>query len=499
MERVREILRQHELGLNQRSIGRATGVSRSVVQEYLRRALQHGVTYAIAKSLTDEELRGALGKKTPGRQRAAEVEPPDFGRIHTELTTRKGVTLELLWHEWNHRDGGGYSYSTFCRRHREYARAGALVMRQDYEPGERMLTDYAGLSMSYTDAQSGEPRIAQIFVAVLGFSNLTYVEATESQKILCWINSHIRACDFFGGVTKAIYTDNLKAGVTKSDRYEPEIQRTFQDFGAHYSTTIFAVRVKQPRDKAKVEKAVQDVERRVLAPLRDVAFTSIGEINAAVSPLLAQHNSHLMRDYGASRIDLYTKAERQHLRPLPSLPFEVATWKQARVAPDYHIEFERHYYSVPYYHVRKEVLVKVTEHLIEVFLGNERIASHAKSSLPYRSTTVPMHMPPAHQAVKSWTAASFVEWAQSVGSQTLEFVTHLLTLPQFKEQSYRSILGLTRLHTKYGSSAFEEAVASALKKRLYSQRAVREILERSLPLSSTDESHENIRGEGYYH
>ncbi len=382
MDRVRQILRLKELGFNQRAIHRATGIARSSVQEYLRVAELHELSHEKAASLGDDELKSLLCKKTPGRIRKDATAAPDFTAVHQELTSRKGVTLELLWKEWNESAGGGYSYSTFCRRYHEHAQKHSVVMRSDYEPGEKLLSDYAGETLSYWDFQGNQFKV-EIFVATLGFSNRIYAEATESQKLAHWVNSHIRAFSYFGGVTAAIVIDNLKSGVTKCHRYEPDINRTFEEFGAHYSTTIFPVRSAKPRDKAKVEKAVQEVERQLLAPLRHVRFSSIEEINTALSPLLEALNSRTMKDYGISRNELFEKAEKTALKPLPALQFVVADWKRARVGIDYHIQIEYHYYSVPYYHIKKEVLIKSTEKLIEVFLNNERIASHVRSSIPY--------------------------------------------------------------------------------------------------------------------
>lgn len=505
MDRVRQILRLKELGFNQRAIHRATGVARSSVQEYLRVAELHELTHEQAIALGDAELKSLLRKKTPGRIRKHAPADPDFVQVHAELTSRKGVTLELLWKEWNQSFGGGYSYSTFCRRYHEHAQKHSVVMRSEYEPGDKLLSDYAGETLSYWDFQ-GNQHTVEIFVAVLGMSNRTYAEATESQKLTHWVNSHIRAFSYFGGVTSAVVIDNLKSGVTKCHRYEPDINRTFEEFGTHYGTTIFPVRAAKPRDKAKVEKAVQEVERQLLAPLRHVRFSSIEEINSAISPLLEALNSRTMKDYGVSRNELFDKAEKAALKPLPALPFVVADWKRARVAIDYHIQVDYHYYSVPYYHVKKEVLIKSTEKLIEIFLNNERIASHARSSIPYRFSTLEAHMPPAHLAVKGWTADNFQRWATTVGAATELLVKAILTAPRYKEQSFRSILGIQRLERTHGKHLLEKAALIAVERRHHSQRAVRQILEvlaaKEVSVKPTDSSpvtHANLRGSSYYH
>lgn len=507
MENVRQVLRLSELGFNQRAIARSTGVARSSLQEYLRTAQMEGITYERAALMTDPELREAFKKQRPGRYRV-EVTDPDFERVHKGMMSRKGVTLELLWKEWRATGNGGYSYSTFCRRYHEHIKHSQVVMRQAYTPGELLLSDYTGATLSYWE-RDGKEHVVQIFVACLGFSNLIYVEASRSQTVADWINSHIRAFSYYGGTTSAVVIDNLKAGVTKSDRYEPDINKTFQEFGAHYTTTIFPVRARKPRDKAKVEQAVQQVERDVLAPLRNRRFISLEEINVAIAELLEQLNSRTMKDYGMSRRELFTSAEKETLQPLPVLPFIVASWKRARVGMDYHIEFQRHRYSVPYYLARKEVLVKSTEKLVEVFCDSERVASHRRSHKPYEFSTIEAHMPPQHLAVRSWTEENFVAWAKSVGEQMQLLVRRVLETPCFRQQSYRSILGIQRVSVKAGTPLAEAAATRANERGVKSARAFKQILEalvgKHIEASEVKDSldicqpHDNIRGASYYH
>lgn len=497
MDRVREILRLAEGGHSQREIHRATKVARSCIQEYLRGAKLHELTHQRAKELSDSELKALLRKKTPGRP-VKRVQEPDFEKVRSEYQSRKGVTLELLWQEWVAETGGGYGYSTFCRRYEAWGIALKVTLRRDYEPGELMLSDFTGEKLCYFE--KGEQREAEIFVSVLGLSNRIYAEALPSQQLLPWIGAHSRAFTFFGGVTEAVVIDNLKSGVKKSCRYEPEINRSFQDFAEHYSTTVFPARPNEPRDKSKVENAVQQVERWLLAPLRHVRFNSLAELNAALREKLVELNSREMREYKMSRDEFFTNAEAQSLRALPALSFCAAEWKRARVNLDYHVDVARHWYSVPYILARQEVWVKASERLVEVFFENERVASHQRSCVPHRHTTVPEHMPPHHQAVRSWTADNFKTWASSVGAHTVRLVELLLAAPRYKELAFRSILGLQRLERKYGKTAFEAACGVAVKKNIASQRFVRSVLEQagSTPLK-VSVAHQNIRGPKYFH
>lgn len=507
MEKVRKILRLWEQGFNQRAIARATEVARSSLQEYLRTAEVEGITYERARLMTDPELQAAFKRQRPGRSRV-EVADPDFERVHKEMMSRKGVTLELLWKEWRATSAGEYSYSTFCRRYHEHIKHTQVVMRQAYTPGEMLLSDYTGATLSYWESDNKEHKV-QIFVACLGFSNFIYAEASRSQMVADWINSHIRAFSHCGGVTSAVVIDNLKAGVTKSDRYEPDINKTFQEFGEHYTTTVFPVRAKKPRDKAKVEQAVQQVERDILAPLRHRRFTSLEEINVAIAELLELLNSRTMKDYGMSRKELFTSAEKSALKPLPALPFVVASWKRARVGMDYHIEFQRHRYSVPYYLARKEVMIKSTEKLIEVFCDNERVASHRRSHKAFDFSTIEAHMPPQHLAVKSWTEENFVAWSQTIGEQMQLLVRRILETPCFRQHSYRSILGIQRVSDKVDVTIVEAAATRANERGITSSRAFTQILEvlvgKHVAVSTGKDAvdvcqpHDNIRGGSYYH
>jgi transposase len=497
MERVREILRLKEAGYAQREIHRFIGVARSTIQEYLRTAAQHGLSYEKARALKDDELQALLCKKTPGRSRR-EVLEPDYSQIHAEYLSRKGVTLELLWQEWVSSTGGGYSYSTFNRRYREWAHTRSVTLRHEYRGGEKLFTDYAGERLSYWD-EAGVEQPVEIFVAVLAASNRIFSEATKSQKEQCWIGSQSRALAFYGGVPEAIVPDNLKSAVTKADRYEPLLAKSYEEWAAHYGTTIIPARVRKPRDKGKVEKAVQDVERWILAPLRHNRFGNIDEINKAIAERLAELNSRPMPSYdGASRDELFERIDKAALQPLPDKPFIYAHWKIARVSLDYHIQLDHHYYSVPYRFARQEVAARVTEKVVEIFHNNERIASHQRSHTKFDFSTTFEHMPPEHKAVRSWTAESFSQWAKSVGPETSALTNAFFATGRHPEQGFRSILGLKRLAEKFGAQALEEATKLANARSIVSQRFVRQLLE-NRTASHTPLVHTNVRGSGYYH
>lgn len=504
MVNIREILRLSAAGLNQSQIAQSCNVARSTVQDYQRRAQAAGVDYKFAQEMPDDELLGCLGKGQRRKQRRpCDI---DYAVVAGELP-KKGVTLMLLWQEQVLEAGKDLSYPEFCRRFRAWNARTNYVMRQVHEPGEKLFVDYSGLKVRYLDRETGHEHTAEVFIAALGASSFTYAEATADQTLCSWLGSHQRAFDHFGGTTAAVVPDNLKSGVKDSWWYEPELNRSYQDFAQYHGIAVLPTRTKAPRDKGKVEKAVQEVERWVLAPLRNRTFYGIGEINDAIRPLLAELNAKQMRAYGASREELFRRLDEPALRPLPAVPYEFAQWKKARVNLDYHVEFEKHWYSLPYYYMRQEVWVKATEHLVEVFQNNQRIALHVRSKQAYHYTTLPEHMPPEHAEVRSWTAEKFTAWSKGLGEHTHAFVSHLLTSKPHPEQGFRAVLGLQRLCEKYTAARIEAACMRANHFKLSALRNIRSILENDwdrLPLEEATAErivlgHANLRGQETYH
>jgi len=379
-------------------------------------------------------------------------------------------------------------------------------MRQVHKAGEKLFVDYCGMTVVVHDPISQQEVDAQIFVAALGASNYTFAEATPAQTLEHWIGSHQRALTFFGGVPKVIVPDNLKSGVNSPCRYEPGLNGSYQEFAEHYGVAVIPARPKKPRDKAKVEKAVQEVERQVLAPLRHQHFTGFAQLNEAIRDRLAALNSRVMKGYGLLRQQLFERIEQDALAPLPPTPFVFARWKVAKVSLDYHIELERHYYSVPYTLVQRQVRVKTTEHQVEIFFESQRVATHQRSKVPYRHTTLPEHMPPEHWAYKQQSRSTFLAWAQQVGPQTVQQVEAIFALKPHEEQAFRTLKGVQRLATHYGPTQLEAACGYANHFALVGLSRLRSILQNqrqfSLPEpthSQATPTHANLRGASYYH
>lgn len=411
MHHVREVLRLKFSGASDQLTSRSLGISRSTVAEIMARARSAGLCWPLDPDLTDEALSAAMFRrlgKAPNLG-ARQKPEPDWARLHLEMR-RPHVTLMLLWEEYRAEHSDGYAYSRFCDLYKGFAHRLAPTMRQTHVAGEKLFVDFAGATIPVlVDPLRGVVRPAQIFVACLGASSYTYVEATWTQTAADWMGAQANALQFFGGAPQIIVPDNPKAAIAKSCAFEPRLARSYAEFAAHYGVAVVPARVRKPRDKAKVESGVQVAQRWIVARLRGQRFTSLAELNAAIAPLRTLLNQRLMRQLKTSRSALFEEVERHALRPLPSTPYEYAEWRKARVGVDYHVDVGRHFYSVPYRYLREEVDVRVTPHTVEIFLKGQRIAAHARHATCGRHTTQPDHMPESHRAYAGWTLGRFQE------------------------------------------------------------------------------------------
>ena len=434
--------------------------------------------------------------------------PPQAARTIPLLQSHKGVTLLLLWEEYRETSKErGYCYSRFCVHYAAYKKRLKPSFRNTYAPGDRLFLDYAGTTVPIRDPKTGGVALdAQIFVSVLGFSNYVFSEATASQELSCWIGSHVRCFAFLEGVPALLVPDNLKSGITTPDLYEPLANETYREMAEHYSVAIFPARVRRPRDKAPAEQSVLLVTRWILAKLRKRTFFDLAELNRAIRILLEEINTRPFKDgRPGSRKDLFLSREKAALGPLPSTRYELARWKKARVHIDYHVEVDRHFYSVPHALIHQEVRVRITETVVEVFHHGERVASHRKDLASGRHTTLSAHMPESHQAVSGWSAERFLEWADRVGIATRQVVEALLSSRRHPQQAYRSCLGLLSLARKDSPSTLEHACQRALALGVCSYREVRVLLESTSSRKTSSEArslpsptHDNIRGASYY-
>jgi transposase len=454
--------------------------------------------------LKDEALEARL--YPPPTAAAKDRRPqPDWAAVYRELR-RPGVTLQLLWEEHRAANPDGYGYSRYCELFRAWEARLSPTMRQSHVAGERLFVDYAGTTLEVIDGATGEVKTAQLFVAALGASSLTYAEATWTQGLSDWIGSHTRAFAFIGGVPAMVVSDNLRSGVTKACFYEPAVNRTYAEMAAHYNTAIVPARPYRARDKAKVEVAVQIATRFIIAKLRNRQFFLLTALNAAIAELVAQINNRMSRHLGASRRALFEDVERSALKRLPAEPYVFAEWKECRVGLDYHVEIDKHYYSAPHQLLREKVWARITARTVEVFHRGQRVAAHVRSSANRKHTTVREHMPSSHRRYADWTPERLKRQAGEIGRNAAALVEIILRERAHPEQGFRACLGILRLAKTFGRERLEAACERALEIGARSYSSVNSILNNNLdrrrPATPADGPaivHDNIRGPTYFH
>lgn len=510
MRKIREVLRlRFARGLSKRQIAAVIGISATSAGDYVARAKRAGLSWPLPADVSDEDLERRLFPP-PATERPEERPAPDWAAIHLELR-RPDMTLALLWEEYRGRAPNGFSYSWFCDHYRLWSGRLSPTMRQTHVAGEKLFTDYAGRAVEVIDGATGEIRRAQIFVAALGASSYIYAEASWTQGLADWVGAHQRCFAFLGGVPRQIVSDNLKAAVTRPSRYEPGLNPTFQELAEHYDIAIVPARPRKPRDKAKVEVAVQVVQRWILARLRNQRFFSLAALNEALTTLTVELNNRVMRHLGASRRELFERVDGPALRPPPTQAYDYAEWRRCRVGLDYHVEIDGHFYSVPFRLLREELEARGTAATVEIFHLGKRVAAHARSAVRGRHTTLPEHMPSAHRGYADWTHERMRRQAAATGPATAAFVEVVMRARKHPEQGFRSCVGILRLAKTYGPERLEAACERALAIGAASYTSVVSILKSGLDRwkppgrgteSATDQPtarHANIRGPGYYH
>jgi len=507
MRKFKEVLRlKYEHELTNRKIAKSCAMSHVTVGRYLTLAKKAGITWPLPDDIDDADLEQRLYQNV---QRSASQRPvmPPMEHLFKELK-RKHVTLQLLWYEYKQDNPGGYQYSYFSELYQKWRKGLDISMRQEHLAGEKLFIDYAGQTVPIINPETGKAELeAQVFIATFGASNYSFAEATASQKLPDWIKSHIRALEFFGGVPQILVPDNLKSGVTHPCRYEPDVNPTYMDLANHYSTTVIPARPGKPKDKAKVESAVLVVERWILAALRNHRFFSLAELNQAISEKLTLFNQRPLQKMKVSRRHLFETIDRPALSALPTNPYEFAQWKKATANIDYHVEVDRHFYSVPYQLRGQKLDVSMTATTIAVFDKNRRVASHLRSHRKYGHTTVAEHMPKSHQRYLEWTPSRIINWAAKTGPCTQQVVTEIMQRKPHPEQGFRSCLGVMRLGKRYSPERLEKACERAVAIGAFAFKNIDSILKNGLdnqPLKPSKNHrqaavHPNIRGPHYYH
>jgi transposase len=505
MRRIQDVLRlKHANGLSERLIAKTLAISNGAVNSYVQRARLAGLSWPLPEGLDQAGLEALLFPPRPiAREDARPV--PDWAHVERELR-RRGVTRALLWEEYRTAHPDGFGYSWFCEAYEAWKGRARPTMRQTHVAGEKVFVDFAGDTIDLVDPLTGELTPVRLFVAALGASSYTFAQARPSEGLQDWISAHVDLLAALGGAPRFIVCDNLKAAVTNPDRYEPGLNRTYAEMAAHYGTTVLPARARKPRDKAKVEVAVQVAQRWILARLRNRRFFSLPELNAAIAGLAADLNARPMRHLGASRTELFEGLDRPALQPLPPEAYVFARWKRCRVAPDYHVEVEGHWYSVPFRLIRELVDVRLTQRTVEIFHKGQRIAAHARAPNRRGHTTIPEHMPSAHRRHGAWTPARLIAAAERIGPSTAALCEAIMAERPHPEQGFRTCLGLLALARGYGHPRLEAACRRGVLIKARSVASIRSILKTGLDRAFLDEAsdpeplrHANIRGSDYFH
>lgn len=512
MQQIREILRQKwGLGRSHREVARSLGLSPGSVANAIERATAAGLCGAELDVLSDAELEARLYAERPKKGEARPLPDPLY--LHNEYQ-KVGVTLELLHQEYLAQHPDGYRYTQFCAVYRDWLQKRRLSMKQVHRGGEKLFVDYSGKRPQIVSYLTGECTAVELFVCVLGASSFTYAEATMTQRVPDFLGSHVRAFNYFGGVAGALVPDQLKSAVTKACRYEPGLHHSYVELANHYGTAILPARPRKPRDKAKVEVAVQVAQRWILARLRNETFYTLAELNKRIRELLEELNNRKMKGYGGqTRRERFLKIDKPALKPLPDEPFVLAERKAVKPNIDYHIDLgDHHYYSVPFT-LRDETLeARFTQTTVEIFHNGTRVAAHLRSFEVGKHTTNPEHMPKSHREHLEWTPTRIIGWGKSIGPNTAALLEAIMAERKHPEQGYRSCLGILRQEKAYDKARLEAACARALLNKARSYKHVESILRRGLdrmPLPKTasanieatspsKDHHENIRGAAYY-
>ena len=499
MLKTKEILRlKFETGLSVREIGKACNCGKTTVSELLKRAQDTGITWPT--ELTDKQLMSALYPPTESRSAPAE---PDMEYTFREMK-KKHVTLMLLWEEYKDKHPDGVMYTQFCDRYRKFKKQNNLSMHKEHKAGEEIEVDWAGSTMSYTYPATGEERTAYIFVSVLPASNYPFAYAYVDMKMPNWIDAHVRAFEYYGGVPKITISDNPKTAVTTPDLVDPVLNKTYHEMARHYGTTLVPARPGKPKDKAADEGMVGIVSRKILAALRNRQFFSLQEINEAIQRELVKLLNRPFQKREGNRQAAFEAIDKPCLQPLPKTKFEYSDWKETKIQFNYHVDYDGFFYSCHFSYASQRCSIRATARMIEVYIGTERIATHLRNYNTYkRYTTLEEHMPEEHKAVSGWNSDRFLSWAAKIGPNTHKLIKNILGSREYPVQTYRACMGVMRLSKSYTAELMEKASREALEKNVCSYKYFSMMLKQIAKTSTKIEKekiiqHDNVRGSSAY-
>ncbi|PZR20472.1 MAG: IS21 family transposase [Citrobacter freundii] len=514
MHQIKRVIEFHLQGHSIRQIERLSGISRNTIRDYLRALQANGQSLHDLLHLDDKLLLSIIHSDPVEKNSGGRMLDDRFQVIESRLNyykselNRRGVTRQLLWQEYRGEHADGYSYSQFCEHLEKYFKRDSAVMHFTHKPGEQMQVDFAGGKMSYVDISTGELVACEVLICVMPYSHFIYAQALRSQQQEEFIKGLSHALNYLGGVPPSIKCDNMRTAVTRANRYEPVFPEAMEFMAAHYQTTILTARVRKPRDKASVEKAVDLAYKNIYAPLRDNIFHSLEELNVAIERQLNIFNSQPYKTKAGNRRQQFEEVEKPLLKELPSSSYLMRNVTQGKVQRNYHVILgqDRHQYSVPYTLIGKRLKIIYTTDTVEIYDGLNRIAFHKRNYKKNEYTTLSEHMPEKHRHVtqqRGWNDEYFETQASTIGGATLKVIQRILGARIFHQQAYNSCLGIIRLGERYGRQRLEKACERIQDAPTVNYGMVANILKRHLDKTTCDPvrttpAHEQIRGPQRY-
>lgn len=496
-------------GYSDRKIAKTLKISRTTLVKYLNQFKEINKDLDSLQRLTEEELYSLVSTASiTDNQHDYSGLLKLFPQYELELK-KTGVTREHLWLSYQEENPKGYSYSQFCYHFQQWKKNSNVTMHFDHKAGDKLFVDYTGKKLQIVDKATGAIKEVEVFIAILGASQLTYVEASLSQQKADFLKSLANSLKYYGGVPEAIVPDNLKSAVTTPCKYEPEVNSFLDDFAHHYKTTIFPARSRKPRDKALVENAVRNVYNRIYSKLNNQIFFTIEDLNKEIRKLLEEYNQIKFSHREFSREELFKKIEKETLKPLPTSSFELKEYKFYKVQTNGHVKVtaDNHFYSVPYRYIGSQVKVACSQSNIEIYHNYTRIACH-KRIQEFGYSTISEHMASKHRFMAEWNPERFRNWAIKVGQNTLTLIEYILNSKQYPEQSYKSCLGILNFARKIGRERLDTACKRAIYYNSFSYKTVKSIIEKGLDKNfdpepniqknNQSQNHQNIRGSKYY-
>lgn len=508
MSTVKQILRLHFQGKSKLEISRITGLSRNTVKKYILKSEECGFSQKQILGYEDEKVEELFNNSTKIEDGVRyQILKDQFEYLFSELK-RAHVTRKLLWIEYKKRDPDGFGYSQFCYHLQQAEKGRQVSMVINHEVGDMLYVDFTGKTWEVYDGEDGKPVSKQVFVATLGYSQYSYVEALDSQTTEDFIVALNRCLTYFGGVPKGIIPDNLKAAVIKTDRYEPQLNRVLEDFANHFGTAIIPTRSAKPKDKSLAENLVKHTYSQIFGPLRNHKFYDLHSLNEAIAKQLVSYNENPFQRRTYSRYDLFINEEMPTLSELPAELFQLKKYRRLKVQKNAHIMLSEdyHYYSVPYAYIGKKTRVIYTHSKVSVYFQTKLIASHVRNKRPYKYTTVAEHLPSHFQNYQDRSPDYYLSWAAAKGPDILLIIQKVLDQRKHPEQAYRSCDGIKYLARKADENVFNNACQIAVEYKCYQYTFIKALIENGMTDQVADQAsgsptlpdHKNIRGKNYY-